>query len=172
MSGGRSDAVRMCEVVGSPEQLSRAVALIQELVAQSERPRPPTHKPATGNRTTPPPREIEALELHTSTEYIPVFVSSVDGEGGVWVQPIGQEDPAHLETLVEEMTRYYSDCSDGCPSNVRVGDVFAAPFEQDSSWYRVGVSSVECEGVRRVEVVYLDYGDYATVNISSLRPLR
>lgn len=173
MSGGQSEAVRLCEVVGSSEQLARAVALIQELVAQSEKPRPPTHKrPSVARQTTPHPREIEPLELRVSTEYAPVFVSSVDGHGGVWVQPIGQEDPNRLEALVQEMTKYYNSSSDGCPGNARVGDVFAATFEHDSSWYRVGVSSVECEGVKQVEVVYLDYGDYATVDLSSLRPLK
>ncbi len=165
MNGGRSNAVRMCEVCGSPEQLSHAVSLIQELVAASDKTRPPPIPPLTQGT----PHTIEPLVMCVSGEFTPVFVSSVDGHGGVWIQPIKQEDPAQLEGLVDHMTRYYGNSEEHFHGNIKVGDLFAAPFDHDSKWYRVCVTSVSTEGV---EVVYLDYGDYASVKISELRPLR
>lgn len=169
MDGSRSDSVRTCEVIGTPEQLTRAVALVQEMVSQSDH-RGSSVPPLSGSALDIP-TQIAPLTLPSTTEFIPVFVSSIDGVGGVWIQPIGDEDPANLESLVEDMTAYYSNLQGftGCPSNMNVGDVFAAPFEHDSSWYRVqvtGVSSSTCE------LLYLDYGDYGSTDMSVLRELR
>lgn len=163
LTGGRSDAVRLCEVVGSPEQLSRAVSLIQEQVAaNNKRPLPKQQEPTTF--------DLQPLTLTPSSEFVPVFVSAVDGHGGVWVQPIAQEDPQQLESLVHDMTCYYGNSEKSYYGNVHVGDVFAAPFEYDDKWYRVRVTAVD--GVRRVEVVYVDYGDYGPVDLEELRTLQ
>lgn len=166
VDGSRSDSVRTCEVIGASEQLARAVALIQEMVTQCELrhsapPRPKEHIDF--------PIDIVPIELPHTTEYIPVFVSSIDATGGVWVQPIEEEDPVHLESLVESMTQYYSDLQDSCHDEVRVGGVYASPFEHDSSWYRVQVTSVSRD---KCEVLYIDYGDYGTVNRNNLQELR
>ncbi len=168
MSGGRSEAVRMCEVIGGPEEISRAVTLIQDLVAAIDnRDRPVRLTPASHTKHTE--SDIQDLVLSISSDFIPVFVSAVDGHGGVWIQPIGLEDPVQLEGLVDEMTRYYSNSEDRFRGDVRVGDLFAASFDHDDKWYRVRVTCVSSGGV---EVVYLDYGDYAAVDVRSLRPLR
>ncbi len=168
MSGGRSEAVRMCEVIGGPEEISRAVSLIQDLVAAIDnKDRPVRLTPASHTKHTE--SDIQDLVLSISSDFIPVFVSSVDGHGGVWIQPIGLEDPVQLEELVDEMTRYYGNSEDCFPGDVRVGDLFAASFDHDDKWYRVRVTCVSSGGV---EVVYLDYGDYAAVDVRSLRPLR
>ncbi len=167
VTGGRNEAVRVCEVIGGPEEISRAVALIQEIVAAIDKPRP--SRPTPPSHTQEGVSNIRDLELVISSDFIPVFVSSVDGHGGVWVQPIGLEDPVQLEGLVDEMTRYYGNTEDVYPGDVHVGDLFAASFDHDDKWYRVRVTCVSSGGV---EVVYLDYGDYAAVNVRSLRPLR
>ena len=166
IDGSRSDSVRTCEVIGTSEQLARAVALIQEMVAQCE----VRHSaPPRPRECTDFPMEILPLELPRTTEYMPVFVSSIDGTGGVWVQPIEEEDPVHLESLVENMTQYYSDIKDGCHGEVRVGGIYASPFDHDSSWYRVQVTSVSGD---ECELLYIDYGDYGTMDKNKLMELR
>ncbi len=64
---------------------------------------------------------------------------------------------------MDHMTRYYSNSEECFRGNASVGDVFAASFEHDAKWYRVCVTSVTSVTSDGVEVLYIDYGDYAIV---------
>jgi len=50
-----------------------------------------------------------------------------------------------------------------------LGALYAAPFKNDDNWYRARVVKLT---ETAVDVVYVDYGDYDSINPGLLRPLR
>ncbi len=56
-------------------------------------------------------------------------------------------------------------------NGVGVGMTVAAPFQEDKSWYRAMVTSVDQEG-GHAELLYLDFGDRAGVGLTQLKRLR
>ncbi len=55
-------------------------------------------------------------------------------------------------------------------SNVAIGMAVAAPFEGDNNWYRALVTRLDPGGC--AELLYLDFGDRAEVELSQLKTLR
>lgn len=69
------------------------------------------------------------------------------------------------------MTNFYDDDKNKAKlqlNNVSVGDVVAAYFEGDSSWYRAQVLKVTEEDSKKISVFYLDFGDCAILNTNSI----
>ena len=54
-------------------------------------------------------------------------------------------------------------------TDVREGDIVAAPFDSDNLWYRAEVSAVEGD---RVDLYYGDFGDSCWVSKDRIRRLR
>ena len=52
----------------------------------------------------------------------------------------------------------------------KVGDIVAAKFSEDNSFYRARVRHVDREG-KKADVLYIDYGNSELVPWTSLRPL-
>ena len=52
---------------------------------------------------------------------------------------------------------------------VKVGDFVAAPFENDTSWYRAKVMGVNGE---ELDLFFVDYGDSNFINRDKVRCLR
>ena len=55
-------------------------------------------------------------------------------------------------------------------TSVNKGDIVAAPFENDNTWYRAKVMDLRGEG--ELDVFYVDYGDSAYLSTEDVRELR
>lgn len=159
---------RQCSVTGNSKQIEDALLLIADSVQVLQR-------PATlgnGGDFHDPPVHLIPCSLLTTGDYFVSFVSAVDGEGGVWIQPMEQRDAETLEALVQEMTHHYGGLSENDLrlENVAVGGVCAAPFEHDSSWYRAVITGVASQ--ETASVVYVDYGDCGSLPLTQLKILR
>ena len=51
-------------------------------------------------------------------------------------------------------------------TSVKKGDIVAAPFENDNTWYRAKVMDLRGEG--ELDVFYVDYGDLTIIYLSFL----
>jgi hypothetical protein len=167
--GGERGGNRLCLVTGNSRQIEEALLLIEETIhvhpgqAQGER--------ETRNEKERPLALIPA-HLPQTRDYFAVFVSAVDSEGGVWVQPIEQQEPALLENLVHDMTSFYSGLAyqEAAVESVKIGSVCAAPFEHDGSWYRAIVTALPTTDT--ASLLYVDYGDSGTLPRDKLKMLR
>ena len=158
---------RICVVSGNSRQIEEALLLIEASVQVN-------HKESKGSRQGHSSERVHLIPafLPETNDYFASFVSAVDGEGGVWVQPMEREDPAQLEDLVDRMTLFYGELSDEDSrlENVVVGCVCAAPFEHDGSWYRAVITSAPTQGL--ANILYVDYGDSGSVAVTKLKTLR
>lgn len=110
----------------------------------------------------------------------------------MWLQRVEGSDPASLDSLVESMTSDYSQLSpqvtspdlvcnnfgelsslshskDLVPHELCEGIVVAAPFPHDDSWYRARIVGVADS---TLELLFLDFGDTASVEASLVKALR
>ncbi len=107
-SGGGEVGERECVVSGTKEQITRAVALLQETVQQSALARKrQILRRREEIRERHRPLELSFSSVPSTGEYFGAFVSSVDSDGSVWVQVVEGHDPTQLDNLVEEMTEDY-----------------------------------------------------------------
>ncbi len=68
------------------------------------------------------------------------------------------------------MVAYSFYCFQGAqPKDIKVGDVVAAPFEFDQSWYRARICEILEDGL---DLYYLDFGDNGNASRDSIRELR
>lgn len=171
IDGGEKDGEdRLCLITGSSRQIEAALLLIEgslQIGESRERKEHLEKKIEADMPLTLIPAHLPQME-----DYFPVFVSAVDSEGGVWVQPIEQQDPALLETLVLDMTSLYGKLSqqEAIFESVKVGSVCAAPFEADGKWYRAIVTALPAPG--SATLLYVDYGDSDTLPWTKLKVLR
>jgi len=54
-------------------------------------------------------------------------------------------------------------------TDVRQGEIVAAPFDSDNLWYRAEVNSVEDD---KVDLYYGDFGDSCVIQTDRIRRLR
>ncbi|VDI17447.1 tudor domain-containing protein 2 [Mytilus galloprovincialis] len=103
-------------------------------------------------------------------DYIEVYVSAVANPGLFWVQILSSMS-VELDNLVDRITSFYtSEMPQGYDvSNPKTGDLVAAPFENDTSWYRAKVMGVEGE---TLDLLYVDYGDSGYLPYNKVRRLR
>ncbi|XP_067879035.1 tudor and KH domain-containing protein-like [Heterodontus francisci] len=103
-------------------------------------------------------------------EHLEVYVSASENPNHFWIQILGSRC-LQLDNLTYEMSRYYRSCSgmreDFTP---KLGDIVAAPFQGDSSWYRARVLSFLESGI--ADLYYVDYGDNGEIPIGKLQILR
>ncbi|XP_052812480.1 tudor and KH domain-containing protein-like [Mya arenaria] len=114
-------------------------------------------------------RSAETVEFPRGLDYVEVYVSAVADPHHLWLQLIG-EMAVQLNTLSEQMTNFYQHTGkDSAVDHVSVGDLVAAPFENDKTWYRARV--MEIRGANELDIFYADYGDSAYVNKNLVKPL-
>ncbi|OPL20664.1 hypothetical protein AM593_03382, partial [Mytilus galloprovincialis] len=103
-------------------------------------------------------------------DYIEVYVSAVANPGLFWVQILSSMS-VELDNLVDRITSFYtSEMQQGYDvSNPKTGDLVAAPFENDTSWYRAKVMGVEGA---TLDLLYVDYGDSGYLPFNQVRRLR
>ncbi|KAL4233290.1 Far upstream element-binding protein 3 [Mactra antiquata] len=110
------------------------------------------------------------LTFPKERKYVEVYVSAIADMEHFWIQTIGAM-ALQLDRLSQQMTFFYeSEGQSLTLGNVKKGDIIAAPFENDKTWYRAKVMDVKDD--QRLDVFYLDYGDSAYIDSSTARSLR
>ncbi|CAL4101634.1 unnamed protein product [Meganyctiphanes norvegica] len=122
----------------------------------------------------------ESLSIPASDRFIEAYVSAVDNATHFWLQVVGPRS-IQLDKLVKDMTEYY-ELEDNKEMNevniekMKNGDIIAARFPHDSSWYRGQVCQVvnnDGDSSRsKVTVYYVDFGDTETIEITNICELR
>lgn len=121
----------------------------------------------------------ERLSIYTSNEklnvpsgstaisdsQLKVYVSAIASPARFWVQMVGPQT-TKLDSLVEEMTEYYSQPENQALHKVEdpcLGQIVTAMFKYDSKWYRariVGILPNDFDPRNVVlDLFFLDYGD-------------
>jgi len=120
----------------------------------------------------------EVLEPIGGDNCCDVFVSGVDSPGKFWVQKVGQRS-VDLDKLTQEMTDFYSDDTNRklmAVTTVKVGDIVAAKFSQEDSFYRAKVVSINEDSydfsASTFELFFVDFGDSEDKNLSELFELK
>nr|XP_020653942.1 tudor and KH domain-containing protein isoform X2 [Pogona vitticeps] len=106
-----------------------------------------------------------------ANEYLEVYISAAENPNHFWIQIIGSR-VLQLDKLTREMTQFYESDS-SCPSqllDVHVGDIVAAHYPDDLSWYRARVLGALENG--NLDLYYVDFGDNGEAPLENLRPLR
>ncbi|EWC44535.1 hypothetical protein DRE_06707 [Drechslerella stenobrocha 248] len=113
----------------------------------------------------------EATTYTKKQDYRDVVVTNVDETGRMKIQLVGSGTD-QLEKLMADFRIFHSSKSNDTPITAppKVGDILAAKFSEDGSYYRARVRRVDREG-KKAEVLYIDYGNSENIPFSSLRPL-
>uniref|UniRef100_A0A8C5QWD1 Tudor and KH domain containing n=1 Tax=Leptobrachium leishanense TaxID=445787 RepID=A0A8C5QWD1_9ANUR len=99
-------------------------------------------------------------------KYVDVYVSASENPQHFWIQIQGSRS-SQLDKLSVEMSEYYKKQSS---AEIQVGDIVAAPFPNNSTWYRAEVLKFLDNG--NVDLYYVDYGDNWATTTDNLFPLR
>ncbi|KAF2673895.1 hypothetical protein BT63DRAFT_383949 [Microthyrium microscopicum] len=102
-------------------------------------------------------------------DYRDVIITHIDESGHLKLQQIGSGTAA-LDSLMSSFRAFHLSSQSKLPGPPKAGDVLAAKFSADGSWYRAKVRRNDREK-QTAEVVYLDYGNSELVPWSALRPL-
>ncbi|XP_066560943.1 tudor and KH domain-containing protein isoform X2 [Amia ocellicauda] len=103
-------------------------------------------------------------------EHLEVYVSAVENPQHFWIQILGVRS-LQLDKLTNEMSHYYN--NQALPEkllDVVVGDIVAAPYRQDETWYRARVLDFLPGGL--VDLYYVDFGDNGEIPLENLCSLR
>ncbi|XP_076801638.1 uncharacterized protein LOC143446064 isoform X3 [Clavelina lepadiformis] len=102
--------------------------------------------------------------------YFDCFVSYVASPGSFMIQVIGEETTCALDELMDELERVYTHPiarSYKMPSHLaHIGQVCATIFHGDNNWNRAIITEEPRGGF--VKVLFVDYGDMASVPVNSL----
>lgn len=93
------------------------------------------------------------------------FISHSDSVDSFFIQM--EKDEQNILKIREELNS--SPFTESVTSNVKVGDLVAAKYDEDLALYRAAVSSVASSGYLTVE--FVDYGNTATVDKKKIHPL-
>uniref|UniRef100_A0A8C5QXZ9 Tudor and KH domain containing n=1 Tax=Leptobrachium leishanense TaxID=445787 RepID=A0A8C5QXZ9_9ANUR len=88
-------------------------------------------------------------------KYVDVYVSASENPQHFWIQIQGSRS-SQLDKLSVEMSEYYKKQSS---AEIQVGDIVAAPFPNNSTWYRAEVLKFLDNG--NVDLYYVDYVSHA-----------
>lgn len=104
-------------------------------------------------------------------DYRDVMVTHVDQETGrLKLQEIGAGTTA-LTELMNSFRNFHLNRSNDRPlEQIKAGDFVSAKFTLDDEWYRAKIRRNDREA-KKVEVLYVDYGNSETIPYSRLRPL-
>ncbi|XP_065890672.1 maternal protein tudor-like [Dysidea avara] len=95
-----------------------------------------------------------------------VLVTAIETPARMWCQLIRNTE--EVDDLMEQLYSTYSTTSPQ-PLTICPGDVVAAQFTHDDSWYRAIIQKVTDD---IVDVFYFDYGNSETIPINRLRELK
>jgi len=110
------------------------------------------------------PQEKKVVAEQKQVRLIPVVVSEIVDAGSFFIQPA--DDKPKLDSLMNDLNSVkHEDLPGFAPKR---GLICLGKFEDDKLWYRVKVLKVESN---TSNVLYVDYGNSATIPNSDLLPL-
>ena len=114
---------------------------------------------------------IPTFSLPDSTgSMVNVVISEVTSSSSLYIQVALPEVQRTLSGLQSALSTYAKSCPALAPNyTLKVGDFCCAIFYEDSCWYRAQVTKLCGKG--KVSVLYVDFGNSATIQLSDVRPL-
>lgn len=113
----------------------------------------------------------EADSITRRKDYRDVIVTHVGDDGKLKLQQVGPGTAALSELMNAFKSFHINKANEQpLPGPPKAGDFVAAKFTADNDWYRAKVRRVDRDA-KKVEVVYIDYGNSETLPWSRLRPL-
>lgn len=104
-------------------------------------------------------------------DYRDIVVTHVGEDCRLKIQQIGTGTAALTELMNSFRTFHLSPSNKaGLPGPPKAGEIVAAQFTEDGEWYRAKIRRNDREA-KKVEVLYIDYGNSETIPYSRLRPL-
>ncbi|RYE94261.1 MAG: hypothetical protein EOO77_44395 [Oxalobacteraceae bacterium] len=110
-----------------------------------------------------------AIGTPVKREYLDVVVTDVNPATGAFSYQVVGDSIKQLERLMAEIQTAYASNASGAPA-VKVGDLVAAKFSEDDTWYRARVKRVD-RTAGKAEVQYIDYGNAELIALTRLRTL-
>lgn len=158
---------RRIRLSGTTVQIDYAKLMIKEKVEQALVDTKKYKRKVDDGGKKPP--NLRHIDLPSTGEYFQVFVSSARSPTDFWVQLVSQE-AAKLDRLIDELAEVYGELK---PEEERlesgkVGDLCIAPF--DGGMYRAIIEKINND--RSADVLYVDYGDVATVDLDDMKEMR
>ena len=114
--------------------------------------------------TSPTSLTVASIQLKTGDK-VDVFIPFVESAQKFFCQV--SQNSSNLDDLMNRLEEHYSS-DQGTVTSISVGTFYVARYE-DGGWYRAQVTGVQGESI---DVFYIDYGDTATVPLSSIRSLK
>jgi len=162
------------QLKGSPAAIDLAKSLILEKVAEEQEFRAKNrksggdvmnHQKSSVEVPVEPTNECNQL----GEEFSPVYVSAVEHPEHFWLQVLSSKSN-QLDALVAQMTEYCGNQNLGEPvTELKEGDIVAAPFEHDNQWYRTEVCEIDGDSV---DLYYVDFGDSCWLSKDRIKILR
>ncbi|XP_074658968.1 tudor and KH domain-containing protein-like [Tubulanus polymorphus] len=169
-------------IVGSRDNIDLAKVMINDITAEENEMNAQVNASLANrqqrgrskhlNRSEKAPESTDQLKLTPpGSDYIQLCVTAIVSPDRFWIQMVSLSCEK-LDCLVQEMTTLYSvsNTSEALSiESIQVGDIVAAPFQYDDSWYRAEVKSIDDD---LLDLYYVDYGDSGDINFKNVRPLR
>ncbi|XP_035391645.1 A-kinase anchor protein 1, mitochondrial isoform X1 [Electrophorus electricus] len=158
---------QICHIEGSEVQVENALALIKKKFKDLDL----SNRLVGTQLAAIPSLPITSWLLLPQEGTVEVIVPRVEAANYLFVQQHTHPSYYALQGLAEQMLFCYS--RPGCPSlpaPVEAGVLCAAP-SVDGSWWRAQVIQ-HYKNSNYVQIRYVDYGGYVTVNLSALRQIR
>ncbi|KAM9456064.1 uncharacterized protein akap1a isoform 2-T2 [Clarias gariepinus] len=153
---------QICHIEGSEVQVEKALALIRKKFKDLD---------LSNRLSSLQPAVVHPIPITSWDGTVEVIVPRVEAANYLFVQQHTHPTYYGLRSLSEQMLYCYS--HSGCPSlptPVEAGVLCAAP-SPDSAWWRAQVIQ-HYKDSDIVQIRYVDYGGYVTVNLSSLKQIR
>lgn len=111
---------------------------------------------------------LPAIEIAPGFRTMAFISHKVDSVDSFFIQM--EKDEQNILKMREELnSSHFTKRLQRVGSNVEVGDLVAARYDEDLAFYRAAVKSVTSSGYITVE--FIDYGNTATVDIEKIKPL-
>ncbi|PFX27913.1 Tudor domain-containing protein 1 [Stylophora pistillata] len=124
-----------------------------------------TKTPMSGEiETSEPSARVSDIQLNPGVE-VDVFIPFVDSAQKFFCQL--SQNSSNLDELMIRLEEHYSS-NQGNLTSISVGSFCVARYE-DGGWYRARVTKAQGNSV---EVFYIDYGDAATIPLTSVQSLK
>lgn len=164
-------------IEGREEEVNAAIESVDKLIAEAEVSTNnfvhvagralPEKLPLNLNNNVTKDLPCEKLIPNSADGYLEIYVSAVENPSRFWVQICGS-NAIQLDKLATEMSDFYNDDKNKSKFHLdspNIGDIVAAYYESDNSWYRAKVLKVSesSEKGKQIDIFYLDFGDQATL---------
>jgi hypothetical protein len=155
-----------------------SVKFMEQIEGQGPRGRPEVE--VSGARSRVPILKVPEEVRKSGT--CSIVVQDIMNPRSIWFQLKGPRHIGALDKLMDKMTEFYAPFKTNSSRNaeyrvtsgdVEEGDVLAAPYAEDNRYYRVMVEKkFQQQEQLKFKVLYVDYGNTATVKLTDLLHLK